>query len=406
MEMPMSALSPDDRLRDLEVETLPIASLAPYERNPRTHSKKHIRQIARSIETFGFTNPLLIDEGGSVLAGHGRLEAAKLLGMNAVPALRLDRLSEAEKRAYILADNRLAEKSGWDEDLLKLELAFLADLEIELDVTVTGFETPEIDLLLEPDEDGTWDEADVLPVLDPADPPVSRVGDVWLLGQHRLACGDATDPRAFDALMAGEQAELIFTDPPYNVPIQGHVSGLGAIRHREFPMASGEMSREAFTAFLVTTLGQMAGHSRDGALHFVCMDWRHMGELLAAGDKVYAELKNLCVWDKGQGGMGSLYRSRHELVFVFKHGRAPHVNQKELGRHGRNRTNVWRYPGANHLRPGGCSPLALHPTVKPVAMIADALRDGSERGGIVLDGFGGSGWERNQRKYTLLKIAI
>ena len=405
----MSMFLPDDRLRDLKVETLAIGRLTPYDRNPRTHSKKQIRQIARSIESFGFTNPVLIDEAGSVLAGHGRLEAAKLLGMKAVPTVCLDQMSEAEKRAYIIADNRLAEKAGWDEDLLRLELSFLTDLDIDLDVTVTGFETPEIDLLLEEDEDGTWDEADTLPVLDPEEPAVSRVGDVWVLGAHRLACGDATNPEAFSSLMSGEQAALAFCDPPYNLEIGGFVSGLGATQHREFPMASGEMSKEAFTGFLVTVLGHMAAHSQNGALHFICMDWRHMGELLAAGEQVYTELKNLCVWDKGQGGMGSLYRSRHELVFLFKHGTAPHLNQVELGRHGRNRTNVWRYPGANRRRPGGQSPLALHPTVKPVAMIADALRDSSERGGIVLDGFGGSGStlmaaERTGRRARLLEL--
>jgi DNA modification methylase len=409
MIMPASNPTPIGLLRNLEVVIKPVHSLVSYDRNPQTHTKKQVRQIAESIRTFGFTNPILIDEGGGVIAGHGRLAAAKHLGLAIVPTIRLDQLSEAEKRAYILADNRLAEKAGWDEDLLRLELEFLSDLEIELDVTVTGFEIPEIDLLLIGDEAEAWDEADDVPAMDRATASVTRLGDLWQLGPHRLYCGDATDASAFTDLMAGTKAELVFTDPPYNVPIDGHVSGLGTIKHREFPMASGEMSPVEFKDFLTTVLGQMAAYSRDGALHFVCMDWRHMAELLAAGEAVYSELKNLCIWDKGQGGMGSLYRSRHELIFVFKHGRAAHLNNIELGRHGRNRTNVWTYPSANRSALGDHGDRPLHPTVKPVAMVADALLDGSRRGGIVLDGFGGSGTtliaaERTGRRGYLMEL--
>ena len=389
--MPISPADPNSLLLNQNVEMRSVDSLVPYANNPRTHSKKQIRQIARSIETFGFTNPILTDGEGGVIAGHGRLAAAKHLGMASVPTLRLEQLNQAEKRAYILADNRLAEKAGWDEGLLRQELEFLSDLEIALDVTVTGFEIPEIDLLLIGDEQETFDEADDLPLVDPDAAAVTRLSDLWCLGPHRLLCGDATDMSAFDRLMAGAEAELVFTDPPYNVPIDGHVSGLGATKHRDFPMASGEMSSVAFTTFLKTVLGHMAGHSREGALHFVCMDWRHMGELLAAGETVYTELKNLCVWDKGSGGMGSLYRSRHELVFLFKHGRLAHRNNVELGRHGRNRTNVWMYPSPSRWGGGRGSIAARHPTVKPVAMVADALLDGSSRGGVVLDGFVGSG---------------
>ena len=184
---------------------------------------------------------------------------------------------------------------------------------------------------------------------------------------------------------------MVFTDPPYNVPIDGHVCGSGRIKHREFAMAAGEMSQEEFTAFLGTAFGHLARRSADGAIHFVCMDWRHMAEILAAGQAHYAELKNLMVWVKDNGGMGTFYRSRHELIFAFKNGTAPHINTFELGQHGRYRTNVWEYRGVNSTRPGRLEELALHPTVKPVEMIADAIKDCSKRGGIILDPFGGSG---------------
>ena len=222
---------------------------------------------------------------------------------------------------------------------------------------------------------------------------MTRPGDTWLLGPHRIRCGSALDEAAYRAMMHEDRAAMVFTDPPYNVPIDGHVGGLGAIRHREFAMAAGEMDEAEFTVFLTRALGLLAGHSRDGSLHFICMDWRHMGELLAAGKRSYAELKNLCVWAKDNAGMGSLYRSQHELVFVFKHGRDQHQNHIQLGRYGRNRSNVWSYPGVNTFSRQGAEGnlLALHPTVKPVALVADALRDCSCRGEIVLDSFLGSG---------------
>jgi len=220
---------------------------------------------------------------------------------------------------------------------------------------------------------------------------VTRSGDLWRLGRHRLICGDSRTLEPFDRLLEGERADLVFTDPPYNVPIDRNVCGLGRIRHREFAIGAGEMSSEAFTAFLQTTLGHAAASSRDGAIAFVCMDWRHMGELLAAGRMVFSELKNLCVWNKSNGGMGSFYRSKHELVFVFKVGSAPHTNTFELGDTGRYRTNVWDYAGVNTLRSGRLEELAMHPTVKPVALVADAIKDCSRRGEIVLDPFSGSG---------------
>lgn len=387
--MSRSSTNPAALLRELRVESRPIGTLLPYAGNPRSHSKKQVRQIARSIESFGFCNPLLVDEAGGVIAGHGRLAAARQLGMAAVPAIELVGLNDGQKRALALADNKLAENAAWDLELLTKELQFLAELELDFDITVTGFATPEIDLLLAGQAEDNWDEADALPEPDLAAPAVSRLGDLWQLGEHRLLCGDATEPAAYERLLAGAKAQLVFTDPPYNVPIQGHVTGNA--RHKEFAMASGEMSAAAFTAFLTKALGHIAAHSQDGALSYVCMDWRHMGELMVAGCSVAATLINLCIWAKTNGGMGGLYRSQHELVFVFRHGRAAHINNVELGRHGRNRSNVWRYPGVNTLEPARRAALALHPTVKPVALVADAICDASQRGGLVLDPFGGSG---------------
>jgi DNA modification methylase len=372
------------------VEVLPLALLMPYPRNARTHSKKQVRQIAASIERFGFTNPVLIDRENTILAGHGRVAAAKLLGMDEVPCLRLERMSAAEKRAYILADNKLALNAGYDEEILAEELKDLLALDLDFDIGLTGFSIPEIDSLIEglsPEEPGAPEE-DIIP----GDGPVRcRPGDLWQLGPHRLICGNALDPVTVATLMEGERARMVFTDPPYNVPVQGHVGGSGAIKHREFAMAAGEMTVTEFTAFLRTAFQRLVEASLDGSIHFVCMDWRHMGEMLAAGEGVYAELKNLIVWAKDNGGMGTFYRSRHELIFAFKNGTAPHINSFELGQHGRYRTNVWTYRGVNTLRAGRMEELALHPTVKPVQMIADAIKDVSQRGALVLDLFGGSG---------------
>jgi DNA modification methylase len=307
-----------------------------------------------------------------------------------VPTIAIEDLSEAQKRAYIIADNKLAENAGWEPEILAIELQGLIDL--DFDVTITGFETTEIDLLIEGLDDAESDPAaDAVPEPDPDAPPVSRPGDLWRLGDHRLLCGDATKATSFKRLMAGKRAQMVFVDPPYNVAIDGHVCGLGMIRHREFAMASGEMNAAEFTAFLETALGRLAAYSVDGSIHFVCMDWRHSLELLTAGRGVYTELKNMCVWNKTNGGMGSLYRSKHELVFVFKSGKAPHINNIELGRHGRSRTNVWDYAGVNTLGTDRREELRMHPTVKPVALVADAIKDCSRRNAIVLDSFMGSG---------------
>jgi DNA modification methylase len=368
----------------------PLGTLKPRTGNPRTHSKKQLAQIVASIRRFGFTNPILVDDEGCILAGHGRFEAARTLGMSHVPTITLAGMSEAERRAYVIADNRLAECAGWDEALLRLELGAIIEIDPGFDLELTGFAGGELEQLLEAAITGV-DQVDV--VAEPATdlPSVSAPGDLWCLGRHRLICGDARHQSVYQRLLGDEQAQMIFTDPPYNVRVNGHVCGLGSVKHEEFAMASGEMSEAEFTAFLRVVLQNLARASRDGAIHFVCMDWRHLGELLAAGKSVYEELKNIVVWNKDNGGMGSFYRSKHELIFAFKHGVAPHINNFELGQHGRYRTNVWDYPGVNSLTGTRAEELAMHPTVKPVAMVADAIRDCSKRGGIVLDAFSGSG---------------
>jgi DNA modification methylase len=375
------------------IEMVSVSSLKPYKGNARTHSKKQLRQIADSIKKFGFTNPILIGDACEIIAGHGRVEAARLLGVEQVPAIRLSHLDTAQRRAYVIADNKLALNAGWDRELLAIELQTLVDLDFE--VEITGFSVAEVDLLFDevkgssPDAEHAADN-DRLPATDLAS-AVNRRGDLWIMGRHRLLCGDSREATTFAQLMDGERADLIFTDPPYNVRIDGHVCGLGRIRHREFAMGAGEMSPEAFTSFLQLTLGHAAASCRDGAIAFVCMDWRHIGELLVAGKAVFSEMKNLCVWNKTNGGMGSFYRSKHELVFVFKVGSASHTNTFGLGDSGRYRTNVWDYAGINALRPGRSEEFAMHPTVKPVELVADAIRDCSRRAEIVLDVFAGSG---------------
>jgi len=392
------------RAVDLNVKTQPLAALRVNPRNARTHSLEQIRKIGESITRFGFVNPLLVDADNVVIAGHGRLAAARQLGLQEAPTLRLEHLSEAEKRAYIIADNRLAELAGWDKSILALEFEELQALDFE--VELTGFDVKEIDVILDGEATPEADPAEDIPEPQPA---VSKTGDLWILGKHRLLCGDALDAASYSLVLDGDRADVVFTDPPYNVPIGGHVSGLGRSKHREFAMASGEMSPEAFREFLAKVCANLAQHSSDGSIHFICMDWRHVGEALAAGMSVYSEFKNLVVWNKDNGGMGSLYRSKHELIFVFKKGRGPHVNNVELGRNGRYRTNVWDYPGQNTFHRKRAADLAAHPTVKPVAMVADALRDVCARAAIALDPFCGSGTmimacERADRRARAIEI--
>jgi DNA modification methylase len=396
-------------LRPLPTILRPTDSLTPYKNNARTHSKKQIRQIADSIKRFGFTNPILVDSKGGVIAGHGRLAAAKLLGMTEVPTISLEHMSEDEKRAYIIADNQLAAKAGWDKEMLSIEFGELHA--VNFDMTLTGFEIPEIDIIMGEHAADNRDDDDNEPVEEPdtSKPAVSRRGDVYLLGSHRLICGDALSAEDYAILMQGEKAGVCFSDHPYNVVVSGNVSGLGKKKHGEFAMASGEMSYAEFAKFLEDTCARIAEACVPGAISFICMDWRHLVETIEAGKKSIGDLLNICVWNKTNAGMGSLYRSQHEMVLVFRNGKAPHRNNVELGKHGRHRSNVWTYRGANSFGAGRMDDLAAHPTVKPVNLVADALLDVSKRGDIVLDPFGGSGTtliaaDKTGRKARLIEI--
>ena len=392
-----------DAVPSLAVTYRPIGTLRPDPRNARTHPKQQVDQIVASIRQFGFVNPILTDPDGRIIAGHGRLMAAKAMGLAEVPTIYIHGLSEAQKRALRIADNKIALGAGWDLDVLKVELAELGSLDLGFNLSVTGFSTGELDIIL----NGTADPDDELIPAAPASPQ-TRVGDIWILGEHRVGCGDARD-LDFVRRLVGEEAavDAAFLDPPYNVQISGHANAVG--RHREFAMASGEMDEAEFRAFLKQTLGVSVSVSRDGAVHFICMDWRHMDDVSTVGKAVYGELLNVCVWNKSNAGMGSLYRSKHELVFVFRVGDMPHFNAVELGKHGRNRTNVWEYASVNSFKGSRREDLRLHPTVKPSALVADAIQDVTRRGDLVLDLFLGSGTtlvaaERVGRRFRGLDI--
>ena len=380
-----------------------LGDLIPDPRNARTHPKRQIEQLKASIKAFGFTNPVLADPEGHIIAGHGRLQAARAIGLGEIPTITLSGLSEVQKRALRIADNKIALNAGWDLEILQLELGELASLEVEIDLTVTGFSTGEIDVILT--SAGDPDDEVIPPV-----PTTSRTkpGDIWILGDHRVGCGDGRDAGFLQRVIGHEaRVDAAFLDPPYNVRIEGNASPTG--RHGEFAMASGEMSETQFRSFLADTLGAAARVSRDGAVHFVCMDWRHMDDVSEVGRAIYGERLNLCIWNKSNAGMGSLYRSKHELVFVYRVGTAPHLNMVELGKHGRNRTNVWDYASVNSLRGSRREDLALHPTVKPTGLVADAIQDVTRRGDLVLDLFLGSGTsllaaERTGRRFRGVEI--
>jgi DNA modification methylase len=373
------------QIAPLTIVYRPLAALQPDPRNARTHPKRQVSQIVASIRAFGFTNPILTDEAGLLIAGHGRLLAAKKLGLAEVPVIVLAGLSDPQKRALRLADNKIALNAGWDLEILQMELAELASMDIDIDPTLTGFSVGEIDVILRTNVDPDDEAVPALPLA-----PRTKPGDIWILGEHRVGCGDSRDGAFLRAIIGGgEQIDAAFLDPPYNVKISGNAVSKGT--HREFAMASGEMSEDEFRRFLSETLGAAARVSRDGAVHFICMDWRHMDDVSVVGRQVYGDLLNLCVWNKSNAGMGSLYRSKHELVFVYRVGEGPHLNNVELGKHGRNRTNVWDYASVNSLKGSRREDLALHPTVKPTGLVADAIQDVTRRGDLVLDLFLGSG---------------
>lgn len=376
-------------MKQLKIVPMSIEDITPNPTNARKHSVKQLKQLENSINAFGNNTPIIIDENRKILCGHARFETLKRLGHAQIPTVGIDHLTEAQKRAFMIADNKIAENATWDEELLSLELDYLTQLDVDVDVDLTGFSMGEIDILL-----GAVDQTvseDPPPPPPDLDNTVTQPGDIWQLGPHRIVCGDCRDDYVVDTLMDRHGAQMVITDPPYNVPINGHVSGLGRIRHDEFAMASGEMTSDEFAEFLFNALLQLERVCTDGALLYVFMDWRHQFELLIARQQLQMPLINMCVWAKNNGGMGSFYRSQHELVYIFKHGSGLFTNNVELGKHGRYRTNVWNYPGVNSFGEGRDEALAMHPTVKPVSMIMDAILDATNRGDIVLDGFLGSG---------------
>jgi DNA modification methylase len=379
-----------------------ISNRGPETPAPTTTS--NLAKLKTSIQKFGFTAPVLVDEAGVILSGHGRVQAAKALELPTIPTRVIGGLSEAKKRAYVIADNKLAQLAGWDATLLKDELELL--IAENFDIETTGFSTAEIDILFDGAEEPSGSDPDDLQPNDIAAEVVSRVGDLWRLGSHSLLCGDALSPDSYKTIMQGALAQMVISDPPCNVPIDGHVCGYGKIHHKEFEMASGEMTPGEF---LNTAFSRTHASSQDGAVHYYFMDWRHSMEIQKAAQPLFGSPLELCVWVKDNGGMGSFYRKQHELVFVFKKGEAPHINNFELSQHGRYRTNVWTYSGVNTSKGKGYELLALHPTVKPVSLIADALRDCSHRQGIILDPFAGSGTiliaaERTRRQARAIEL--
>jgi DNA modification methylase len=378
---------------------VPIEELKPYGRNARTHDDKQIAVIAASITTFGFTNPVLVDKNNIIVAGHGRVEAAKRLGYTDVPTLLLDSLTPEQVIAYRIADNRIAELAGWDRSILTIEYQHLVDCDVEFDLEVTGFKMAEIDIHLNGSGDDANDPADEIP--EEQQFAVSRIGDLWLMKRHRLLCGSALEAKNFALLMDGQTAKMILQDPPWNISMDV-ISGSGKIKHRQFVMASGEMSDDEFRSFLRDQfICNMAACDKDAVIE-VFIDWRGVEKVITAGATLGLELVNICVWSKTNGGMGSPWRSAHELVVVFKKPGGKIRDRVNLGRHGRYRTNVWHVAGQNSFGSGRMEALKSHPTSKPVALLAEAIRDVTDIGDIVLDSFMGSGSlliaaERTQR---------
>lgn len=387
---PLKSIATALAFRNLTIEMLPPGALKRNPQATRKHPQKQLERIAASMKEYGCNMPVAIDNTNMIIAGHARVAAAKIAGFAEIPTVRLSHLTTSQVRAYTIADNKLAEGAAWDDDMLKVVLTELLEVNVDLNFEAVGFEQVELDLIML----GTDTAADDEPPEAPGalrKVAVTLLGDVWRLGCHMFACADALDPASYALVLGDTKATLVISDAPYNVPVQRHVSGLGRHQHREFAMASGEMTPAEFTTFLCTAFGHLAAHSVDGSLHYLFMDPRHMDEMLAAGGATYKERKNLLVWKKTNASMGSQYRSQHELIFLYKHGRAPHINNIQLGANGRYRTNVLEYAGANTFRVGRDEELERHPTPKPVALIADLIRDSSHINDWVLDCFVGGG---------------
>ena len=373
---------------NLSIQYVSTDIIKEYSTNAKTHNCKQINQIAKSIQAYGMLNPILLDENNTIIAGHGRYHALKKLGYQSIPCLHAKHLSDAQIQAYRIADNKLAENSDWDSELLSIELKSLQELDINFDFDTLGFDSVEIDQLLHDRGDQSYTEE---PLPDIPHNPVSQTGDIFHCGPHRVGCGDCRDQAFLKSLFKRSKAGIAITDVPYNVPITNHVRGKGKHQFDEFAMASGEMSPDEFVQFLTLSFLNLKKFSQEGSLFYLFIDWRHLKELFAATDDLFTDMLNLCVWNKSNGGMGSLYRSKHELIGVFKHGKGPHINNVQLGKFGRDRSNVWDYPGVSSFGKDRDDALTMHPTVKPVPMLADILLDASRPNDIVVDGFLGSG---------------
>jgi DNA modification methylase len=377
----------NDLLPELRINYWPVDDLRPPRRRTRQENPEQVARIAASIIESGFSQPLLVHDG-RVIDGWLRVLAARALGLDRVPVIECSHLDEPHARALALAVNRIGERGDWDLDALRLEFIELIELEIDLDAT--GFSVEEQDIILLDQLDAEEGEAGE-EFEQPPEDPVTHPQYMWQLGDHRVICADASISETYKALLGDEQVHAVLTDPPYNVRIKGNVSGLGKKVHDEFAMASGEMSDAEFQAFLDKVLGLLSLWLVAGAVLFVFMDWRSMHRVYAAGQSAKLKLINLVVWYKESGGMGALYRSAHELIAVFCHGEKPRVNAVELGRHGRDRTNVWAVPGANRRGSSANEMLSVHATPKPVELCSDAILDVTRRGDLVLDAFLGSG---------------
>ena len=373
-------------MTNLKITVAPIGDLATYSNHTRSHSKAKIAKLAKLINEFGFLIPVLVDaDKKEIITGHARILAALELGLQEVPTITIDHLNAAQIKAFRIADNKITEGSDWNMDRLKSELLELRGL--DFDLSLTAFELPEIDLIIL-DDKGLNDDDEVVPT--PPENPIVVTGDVFQLGKHRIACIDCRDSESVSSALDGKSADLVVTDPPYNVRINGHVLS-HTKSHSEFAMASGEMSKREFTNFLSSVFGVFADISREGSLHYHFIDHKHIEEMLDAGASAYDDRLNICVWSKTNAGMGSLYRSQHEFCCLFKKGTEPHTNNVQLGKFGRHRSNIWSYPGMNTFSHDRDELLAAHPTVKNTQMIADIILDASHLEEIVFDGFLGSG---------------
>lgn len=375
---------------ELQIRQVPVTSLRPPARTARKYPAKHLARVGASIQQRGFIVPIIVDDAMGIVCGMARYLVAKEIKLPTVPVIAIGHLTSDQLRAFRIADNKLAEGGEWDLPELAIELSDLM-LSDDIEIDLTGFSTVEIDsIVLGSEKPGSVSESEEVEEPDET-PAISRVGDVYLIGKHRLVCGDAREPSVYKRLMGGELARCIFADFPYNVNISNNVSGLGRVKHDEFVMASGEMSRSEFIRFLSDVMAQLVAFSMPGSIHFGCMDWRHQLEMMQAGETTYAALKNLLVWVKNNAALGTFYRSQHELIYAWKSGKAAHLNNFGLGESGRYRTNVLEYPGCNTFRKGRKEDLEAHSTVKPTALVADLIRDVTNPGDIVLDPCVGSG---------------